>query len=118
LGQVDVVAQKSLGGPVAAGRKYLVNDRVNSLGFQQEVFVPRVPGNIYPNINTMPKYNIPTNSISGIYGNEGGSQNNNYTINIELNGTNVTADDIMKRFKSEMALINAKEGRSRTVGGK
>jgi hypothetical protein len=34
-----------------------------------------------------------------------------------LNGTNVTADDIMRRFKAELALINAKEGRVRTVGG-
>ena len=38
-------------------------------------------------------------------------------IDIDLNGTNISADDIMRRFKAELALINAKEGRVRTVGG-
>lgn len=119
ISDMDVVAQKALGGPVAAGRKYLVNDRINSLGFQQEVFVPNVSGNIYPNINTMPRYNIPNNTISGVNGGMNNSYNNNtYNIDIALNGTNVTADDIMRKFKAELALINAKEGRVRTVGGK
>jgi hypothetical protein len=114
----DVVAQKALGGPVAKGRKYLVNDRINPLGFQQEVFVPNMSGTIYPNINTMPRYNIPTNTIGGVNSGMNNSYNNNtYNIDIDLNGTNVTADDIMRRFKSELALINAKEGRVRTVGG-
>jgi hypothetical protein len=45
------------------------------------------------------------------------SSNNNYSINIELNGTNVTADDVVKRFKQELALVNAKEGRQKNVGG-
>jgi hypothetical protein len=77
-----------------------------------------MPGTVFSNINTMPRYNIPTNSVMGSMGNSSSStSNNNYTINIELNGTNVTADDIMKRMKSEMALISAKEGRTRTVGG-
>ena len=40
-----------------------------------------------------------------------------YNIDIDLNGTNVTADDIMRKFKSELALINAKEGRVRSFGG-
>lgn len=44
--------------------------------------------------------------------------NNTYSINIALNGTNVTADDVMRRFKAEMALVHAKEGRSKTVGGR
>jgi hypothetical protein len=114
----DVVAQKALGGPVAKGRKYLVNDRINPLGFQQEVFVPNMSGTIYPNVNTMPRYNIPTNTIGGVNSGMNNSYNNNtYNIDIDLNGTNVTADDIMRRFKSELALINAKEGRVRTVGG-
>ena len=46
------------------------------------------------------------------------SYNNNvYNIDIALNGTNVTVDDVMNRFKSELALVNAKQGRVRTVGG-
>ena len=114
----DVVAQKALGGPVAKGRKYLVNDRINPLGFQQEVFVPNMSGTIYPNVNTMPRYNIPSNTIGGVNPGTNNSYNNNtYNIDIALNGTNVTADDIMRKFKAELALINAKEGRIRTVGG-
>jgi len=39
-----------------------------------------------------------------------------YNINIELNGTNVTADDVMRKFEQKMQLIGAKEGKMRTVG--
>ena len=45
------------------------------------------------------------------------SSNIIYNIDIDLNGTNVTADDIMRKFKSELALIGAKEGRTRNLGG-
>jgi TP901 family phage tail tape measure protein len=107
---------RSLGGPVTPGRQYLVNDRINALGKQQEVFMPTMPGIIKPNINTA--FNIPSNTISRVNSGMNNSYNNNtYNIDIDLNGTNVTADDIMRRFKSELALINAKEGRVRTVGG-
>ena len=75
-------------------------------------------GTIYPNIETMPRYNIPSNTIGGVNPGTNNSYNNNtYNIDIALNGTNVTADDIMRKFKAELALINAKEGRIRTVGG-
>jgi hypothetical protein len=33
------------------------------------------------------------------------------------NGTNITIDDAIRGMKREMALINAKEGRVRTLGG-
>jgi hypothetical protein len=49
--------------------------------------------------------------------NSNGSFVHIYNIDIELNGTNITVDDIMKQFKSELALIGAKEGRVRTLGG-
>jgi hypothetical protein len=119
----DVVAQKHQGGPVVKGRKYLVNDRINALGAQQEgfmpsIFSPTMSGTIYPNIETMPRYNIPSNTIGGVNPGTNNSYNNNtYNIDIALSGTNVTADDIMRKFKAELALINAKEGRIRTVGG-
>jgi TP901 family phage tail tape measure protein len=113
--------RRHLGGYAAAGQKYLVNDRLNPLGAQQEGFVPftpKVSGMIYPNAATMPKYNIASGEVTGMRGGVNSSYNNNtYSINIALNGTNVTADDVMRRFKSEMALVHAKEGRSRSVGG-
>ena len=70
---------------------------------------------IFPSI---PRYNIPSNTVSGIKGGANNSYNNNvYNIDIALNGTNVTADDVMRKFKAELALVNAREGRVRTVGG-
>jgi uncharacterized iron-regulated protein len=63
-------------------------------------------------------YNIPSGSISGVNSTSNASSNNIvYNIDIDLNGTNVTADDIMRKFKSELALIGAKEGRVRNLGG-
>ena len=68
--------------------------------------------------NAGPSYNIPSNSITGVKGGANNSYNNNvYNIDIALNGTNVTADDVMRKFKAELALVNAREGRVRTVGG-
>jgi len=111
------VTKARYGGYATAGQNIIVGD-----GGKPELFVPKTDGMIIPDISKIsdlgPRFNIPTSSISGSLGNASNSYNNNtYTINIELNGTNITADDIMKRFKSEMALINAKEGRSRTIGG-
>ena len=118
ISSMDVVAQKSLGGPVAAGRKYMINDRINPMGFQQEIFVPNVSGNIYPNADTMPRFNIPGKTPSGFAGGVNSSYNNNvYNIDIDLNGTNVSVDDIMRRMKAEMALIGARQGTNRIMGG-
>ena len=65
----------------------------------------------------MPKYNIPTGTkYNGIGGSTTSNSSNVYNIDIALNGTNVTADDVINRMKREMALINAKEGINRKVG--
>jgi TP901 family phage tail tape measure protein len=113
--------RRALGGPVSAGQTYAINDRLNPLGYQQEGFTPFTPqmsGIIHPNAATMPKYNIASGEVTGMRGGINSSYNNNsYSISIALNGTNVTADDVVRRFKQELALVNAKEGRSRTVGG-
>jgi TP901 family phage tail tape measure protein len=113
------VVRREFGGPVVAGQTYSVNDRINSLGVQEEGFTPYTSGYIGPNIDTMsPRYNIASGQVTGMRGAaNSSSSNSNYSINIALNGTNVTADDVVKRFKQEMALVNAKEGRSRLVGG-
>jgi hypothetical protein len=122
LYDADVIAgdvvKKALGGPVAAGQKYLVNDRINALGVQGEGFIPNVSGTIYPNAATMPKFDMPTDNNYRIPNITNSPNSNNlYNIDINLNGTNVTADDVMRKFKQELALINAKEGINRYVGG-
>ena len=76
-----------------------------------------MPGTIYPNINTAGNYNIPSSGINGMRGlSNTTSSDCVYNINIELNGTNVTADDVMRKFEQKMQLIGAKEGKMRTVG--
>jgi TP901 family phage tail tape measure protein len=118
VNNTDVVAQKALGGAVSAGQKYIINDRINALGVQGEGFIPNVSGTIYPNAATMPKFDMPTDNnyrIPNITNSP--NSNNMYSIDINLNGTNVTADDVMRKFKQELALINAKEGVNRYVGG-
>ena len=97
---------------MTSSQPYLVGER------GPELFVPSSGGQIIPNNILGAKYNIPGNTISGIKGGANNSYNNNvYNIDIDLNGTNVTADDIMRKFKAELALINAKEGRVRSFGG-
>jgi hypothetical protein len=116
------VKRKAMGGYITRAAKgitgmngsqpYLVGER------GPELFVPSSGGQIIPNNLLGPNYNIPSGSISGVKGMSNTSSNNIvYNIDIDLNGTNVTADDIMRKFKSELALINAKEGRVRTLGG-
>ena len=62
-------------------------------------------------------YNIPTGTKTiGANIINSPSSNNIYNIDIDLNGTTVTADDVLNSFKRELALINAKEGINRRIG--
>ena len=105
---------KAKGGSVLGSTPYIVGEK------GPELFVPGMSGTIIPNNIAGPRFNIPTGNITGMSGgtSNGSSNSNMYNINIELNGTNVTADDIMRKFKQELSLINAKEGPSRTFGGR
>jgi TP901 family phage tail tape measure protein len=96
-----------------SSQPYLVGER------GPELFVPSSGGQIIPNNLIGPKYDIGSNVLNSVpSGSVNSSYNNNvYNIDIDLNGTNVTADDILRKFKSELALIGAKEGRVRTLGG-
>jgi len=111
------IVGRSLGGPVTPGRKYEVNDRINSLGRQQEVFMPTVPGMIKPNADTA--FNIPSQQTVKMPGiSNSPNSNNTYNIDIELHGTNVTVDDVMKSMEAKMKLVGATLGRPVNVGGK
>ena len=117
--RVNPYEKKSLGGQFAAGDNLLLNDRKNPLGAQMEgiAISPNFSGTVYPNAATMPKFNIPSGTkYNGIGGSTTSNSSNVYNIDIALNGTNVTADDVINRMKREMALINAKEGINRRVG--
>jgi hypothetical protein len=112
LGKRTLVRQKARGGSIYGSQPYLVGER------GPELFVPSSGGQIIPNNILGASYNIPSSTINGIGGTGGGSSNNIvYNIDIDLNGTNVTANDILRTFKAELALINAKEGRVRAFGG-
>jgi hypothetical protein len=97
---------------MTSSQPYLVGER------GPELFVPSSGGQIIPNNLIGPRYDVASSPVSSVNGAANNSYNNNvYNIDIDLNGTNVTADDIMRKFKSELALIGAKEGRVRTLGG-
>ena len=104
--------KRAMGGRFVPGVPYTLND-----GLKTEGVVFDRPGNVYPNINTMPRFDIPSQSITASGVSATNSYNNNtYTISIELNGTNVSPDDIIRRMKQEMSMIQAKEGTVRTLG--
>jgi hypothetical protein len=116
------VKRKAMGGYVTravngitgmtTSQPYLVGER------GPELFVPSSGGQIIPNSILGPSYNIARGSSNSVQGGMNSSSSNVvYNIDIDLNGTNVTADDIMRKFKSELALIGAKEGRVRSLGG-
>jgi TP901 family phage tail tape measure protein len=103
-------AKRFLGGRVVPGIPYTIND-----GEKTEGVIFDYPGMIKPNIETA--FNIPSGTkYNGVSITNSPSSNNVYDINIVLNGTNVTAEDVIVQMKREMALVNAKEGISRRVG--
>ena len=105
--------KRALGGRIVPGQAYTINDGMKIEGIRFDT-----PGMVYPNANTMPRFNIPGEGKYGMpKGTNNSFNNNTYNIDIDLNGTNVSVDDIMNRFKAELALIGAKEGRSRALGG-
>jgi hypothetical protein len=97
---------------MTTSQPYLVGER------GPELFVPSSGGQIIPNNILGASYNIPKNPVNSVGKGANNSFNNNvYNIDIDLNGTNVTVNDIMRELDSRMSLIGAKEGRVRTFGG-
>jgi hypothetical protein len=68
----------------------------------------------------MVKYNVPKMSSGGrVRFNEGGlasSSSSMYNINVQLNGTNLTADDVAASIHKEMRLREMAAGVNRRVG--
>jgi hypothetical protein len=105
------LAPRAQGGRVTAGQSYLVGER------GMEIFKPDLSGSIVPNHKLGASYNIPSGAYSMPQGGVNSSYNNNtYTISISLNGTNVTADEVVAAFEQKMAKINAKQGLNRSLG--
>jgi hypothetical protein len=69
----------------------------------------------------MVKYNVPQMSSGGrVRFNQGGlasSSSSMYNINVQLNGTNLTADDVAASIHKEMRLREMAAGVNRRVGG-
>ena len=102
---------RAQGGRVMSGQSYLVGER------GMEIFKPDLSGSIVPNHKLGASYNIPSGAYSMPQGGVNSSYNNNtYTISISLNGTNVTADEVVAAFEQKMAKINAKQGLNRSLG--
>ena len=99
------------GGRIVPGIPYTLNDGGKIEGIRFDM-----PGMVYPNANTMPKFNIPTQTTSvGTNITNSPNSSNIYNIDIALNGTNVTADDVMRKFEEKMVSINARQGRAAAV---
>jgi hypothetical protein len=105
-------AGRFMGGRIVPGVPYTLNDGGKIEGIKFDA-----AGTVYPNINTMPRFDIPSGTkYNGMGMSNKSNTNNIYNIDIDLNGTTVTADDVLNSFKRELALINAKEGISRRIG--
>jgi len=108
----EMSARRFMGGRVVPGIPYTLND-----GGKMEGIKFDTAGTVYPNINTMPRFDIPSGTkYNGMSMSSKSNVNNIYNIDIDLNGTTVTADDVLNSFKRELALVNAKEGISRRIG--
>ena len=63
------------------------------------------------------KYNIPRMSMGGrVNMNQAGlasTSNSLYNINVTLNGSNLSPDDVAKAIEARMRMIETKEGRNR-----
>jgi len=107
------IVKKSLGGPFAAGQKLMINDRINSLGAQQEgmgmIVKPNFSGTVYPNLATMPgmpRYDIPTSGYRATLNSS--SQNQNGSAPVINNYITASKDMDYKQLAREVGIVTAK----------
>jgi hypothetical protein len=115
----DVSVKKAArGGKAKSGKPVIVGD-----GGRPELFIPKTDGIIIPDLsriqNLAPSYNIPNKgfALSNAAQSSNSVSNNMYNVKIELNGTNLSADDVYNKFEQKLAMLNAKQGRNKTIGG-
>jgi hypothetical protein len=64
---------------------------------------------------TMPRFNVggPITSIKKSYGNPAPASNTLYNINVELNGSNLDANDVARAIRREMEVREMMSGPGR-----
>jgi len=116
----SILARFADGGMVrVSDGEYIINaDTVSRLGVP---FFDRING--MKNGGLMLNYDIPKYSMGGkLRYNDGGrmsSPSNNalYNINVNLNGSNLSPEDVARAISREMQMREAMNGRVRTIGG-
>ena len=112
-GSIPLIPVRGSGGSVLANSPYVVGEK------GPELFIPSFSGTIIPNNQFNAMYNVPNSSwgMSGSPSSGGGVYNNSYNVKIELSGTNLSADDVYNKFEQKLAMLNAKQGRNKMIGG-
>lgn len=99
-GDTVTVTRKAMGGRFVPGRYYKLNDGGKIEGIKFDM-----PGTIYPNINTMPRYEVggPIKYNKTAYGNPmPATTNNSYVINVQVDGSNLSGDEIAAAIEKKM----------------
>jgi hypothetical protein len=86
----------------------MVNDRINTLGAQQEgmIIKPNFSGTIYPNSATMPRYDIPSGGYRGV-GNTSSKMSQGVSPVIN-NYITATPNMDIKQLAREVGMVTAK----------
>ena len=111
VGYRGTVPRRARGGDVSAGRMYLVGEEGPELAYFG------ASGYIIPNnqINS-PRFKVPNRGYSMSVNNGAGNISNvTYQTTIELNGTNVTMDDAIRKFEAHIRKRESKVGGGKLI---
>jgi TP901 family phage tail tape measure protein len=111
VGYRGTVPRRARGGDVSAGRMYLVGEEGPELAYFG------ASGYIIPNnqINS-PRFKVPNRGYSMSINNGAGNISNvTYQTTIELNGTNVTMDDAIRKFEAHIRKRESKVGGGKLI---
>jgi hypothetical protein len=111
VGYRGTIPRRARGGDVSAGRMYLVGEEGPELAYFG------ASGYIIPNnqINS-PRFKVPNRGYSMSINNGAGNISNvTYQTTIELNGTNVTMDDAIRKFEAHIRKRESKVGGGKLI---
>ncbi len=110
--RVQLSVYRAQGGRIVPGVPYALNDGGKIEGIKFDM-----PGTVYPNAMTMPKYNVggPIQYGRMAYGNPAPSNNALYNINVTLNGTDLSAEDVAQAIHKQMRVREIAAGVGRRV---